>query len=563
MSVINVSCSDIEKYPESYASKLVRYFRIKPYKIHDWWNQYAARLNFKTMVIILDPALADPHINPVRFLVEAASNGQYELTRYFCLHKSVDPTALDNLALTKAVQNNRLTIVKLFVDFNLVDLAKNRTIMEYVIRFGTDFMAKILLDDSVLDYDSGLFFMAVDHGRGKIIQLLIKEMYMGIRQNKLEILSVICEKDNIKAVEILISAISFDDMNLYHSVLISIEHESIRMVEYLLTNIKINNDNYNGLLLAACKYNKLDILKFLMDRHYEYPRLGAGHKRYLIKYVCKKTVHLIKFLLEHESKIFSDCVGMAIRYVTRKENLPILEYLLSLNYYLGEMLDPNHKFLLNYLNNMITCINQNNIIDFDSVNMKNFHYEFPILETNFVNAIDKPRTLQLLLNSSKMYPSEYFSYVMIEAVRGGHEEAVKQLLNCDQINPSTSNGLPIILAAWYEHLPILKLFLTRPDIDINIRSIDFLINCVEYTNNYDVAKLLLEDPRLNLHNIRHIDSHRIRNMINFNSNKVGSLLLSHKLIKHYMLSIIYIISKLGIVDICPLFIDYYWRLDTR
>lgn len=563
MSILTVNIKEINRDPIKYGTKLARCFVIKPNKINEWWDTYATELKFSVMKIILDQLMLNDHINPNKFLFIVAAKGQLELTEYLLLHNSIDPHTLDGGAFSVAVKNNHTNIVKLFLTLDMVNYDLIKIALLHVIEFGTDLMAFILITCSLrpgrpITYGTEILYKAIMFNRKKIAQIYLYTNPHTIESEKMTVLKNICHIKDTKAIEIAVRLFQFETRNIINCMIYLIQINNIDIFVYF-ANMTGTNIIYGiDLIKVACLYGSTIILDQLLVQ-YKVFNIIKSERISILQFACKQSnSQIIQILLRHGLYNMEELMHWALHYITTEENILILKYLLhlaslnqivSINTSINSVYDnmsPTHDF-----NILSAYIKENEINVFRSTYEFESQNEFV---TDLINALDKPLTFELLLGSSLVDPAEFNSGVLIEAVRRNEYRAIQLLLSDNRINASTYNNISLILAVHYENDTILKLLLGIKDLNFDAQ-VHFLVNYLCLVDNYNLAKILLSDPRVDLKLVSNINYLCKRQM------DIQSLLASHKFIRHFMFSMVAVFDRFGfgLIELFHIVAEFYVR----
>jgi ankyrin repeat protein len=100
-----------------------------------------------------------------------------------------------------------------------------------------------------------------------------------------------------------------------------------------------------------------------------------------------------------------------------------------------------------------------------------------------------------LLSCAGVDPSSQYNYALIHASRRGRLEIVKLLLSCSRVDPSAQNNYALSMASQNGHLEIVKLLLADDRVDPSAQNNRALV-CASENGHLEIVKLLLSHDRV-------------------------------------------------------------------
>ena len=424
--------------------------------------------------------------------------------------------------LAIAISKGNLDIIKLFLEIPNIDV-NSMTIIEKTYYIYIKYYDEYRFRHTEI-ISKPLLQLAFDSGNKEIIQILMYNL-------EIDVNSKCIKNSNINCI---------NEKSLLY---IAIEKENIEYIKLLLSSPKIDTnivnkeldkkDEYNEImiektsLIAAIEKQNIEIVKLLLtnpDIDVNYIILKAG---YLLK-IAKPTLYcalstknneIIKLLLSRSN------VDVNARKIKQKINNNVTEKEMSLLYkaVVTENIEAV-KLLLSHQNidvNFLyfTLNSQHNFSHFSSISQHDFHF------TALIAAIKRKyyTIIKLLLShpninannksiKTKIFVPSQFAYLhpTIDVTKPKYKNTTKVKRKTEKT--------PLYMAVQMRNIKIVKLLLSNPSIDVNIKLVKTqfdeeevisektLLYLAVELNNEKIVNLLLSDPNIDV-NIKCLDTH--------------------------------------------------------
>ena len=298
----------------------------------------------------------------------------------------------------------------------------------------------------------------------------------------------------------------------------------VEFVQLLLgrPEIEINNQNNYGdtPLNHACKNNRYEIVELLLT----HPDINVNIQNYYsfahrIPYstplhtACKNNSKgIIKLLLKHPKinvNIKDSAYSQTALFIAfMNQNLEAVELLLenpNINVNIKSYFNSDKEFKEPLLNLALTQQDQTicklllSRPEID-VNLTNQYNKSPLeIACNFGQSNEIISLILSHMDTNDVNSSKHIEKALFSACEKDHKWLIPTLLpyiqNINAVNDRGESFLNVI--TWFSNTNIVKLFLNRPDIDVNIQDIDGEA-ALHRVRSKDVLSLLLTHPKINI-----------------------------------------------------------------
>ena len=254
-------------------------------------------------------------------------------------------------------------------------------------------------------------------------------------------------------INIYINKLLLDNAN--DILMYSIKNNYLNTIKLLTDEIDFLMDKSN-LVVQACQYGHIEIVKLLLEKYKIDPSIGKNGP-FIV--ACKYGhIEIVKLFLKDSRINPADYDNLAIVKATENGHIEIVKLLFK-------RIDHNSQ-------------SQNNI----SIRWA--------CENGYLEIV------KMLLLDKNVDPSANNNDAIIDACENGHTEIVKLLLKDSRVNPGDQNNNAVICACKQGYYEIVKLLLGDPRVNPSAQNNLPIINA-SIIRNYEIVKLLLEDSRVN------------------------------------------------------------------
>jgi ankyrin repeat protein len=285
---------------------------------------------------------------------------------------------------------------------------------------------------------------------------------------------------------------------------------TLPIVKYLCKYKEVNKSN---LLALACKFGKLDVVKYLMEK-----QLATPLDVTLSGCIYYNHEHVFDYLMNLDNQILKskEAIRRGFNTACGTGNMRFLRILTPL---CTQGVHPE------YISDISIAVRDNN------VEMLEFFLENkfdPSINNN--NAIgvgchrESAECVEILLQDDRVDPTAHNNAPLVISIQKNNLKLVQLLLNHDQVNPSVPNNQPFREACKIKNIEIIKLLLKDSRINPAVQNnTAFKKACQD--GDFGIAKLLLEDSRID-HN--HNNGQALIVAYNNNHIDIVTLLIKHK-----------------------------------